>query len=236
MSFTAGAGTRFIVTANSVGPILNGPVTATAGTATTNTPAFDITQTWNNAAVTFTGLRFNITDNGSNGSSLLVDLQLGGSSLFSVRKDGYVAAARYLDLTRNYGLLPNVGGLTYLDVNGALIVRNAAGSFAELARLNASGLSIGTSQDVILTRDAANTLAQRNGVNAQTFNLYGTYTDGSNYRRVAIAMTAAGVASIAPAGLGTGASGNVLHISGLPTANPGPGILWNDAGTVKVGT
>ena len=90
--------------------------------------------------------------------------------------------------------------------------------------------------DVFLSRDAANTLAQRNGASAQTKRIYGTYTDASNYRRVAIAMTTGGVASIAPEGAGTGASGNVLHISGLPTANPGPGILWNDSGTVKVGT
>ncbi len=30
-------------------------------------------------------------------------------------------------------------------------------------------------QDVVLIRDAANTLAQRNGTNAQAFNLYNTY-------------------------------------------------------------
>lgn len=95
---------------------------------------------------------------------------------------------------------------------------------------------LGTEMDVVLRRDAANTLAQRNGTDAQTSRLYGTYTDGSNYRRVAISMTTGGVASIAPEGAGTGASGNVLHISGLPTSNPGAGILWNDSGTVKVGT
>jgi hypothetical protein len=37
--------------------------------------------------------------------------------------------------------------------------------------------------DTFLARDAANTLAQRNGVNAQAFNLYNTYTDASNYER-----------------------------------------------------
>jgi hypothetical protein len=94
----------------------------------------------------------------------------------------------------------------------------------------------GITGDITLLRDAAGTLAQRNGTNAQTARTYGTYTDTSNYRRIAIAMTTAGVASIAPEGAGTGASGNVLHISGLPTSNPGAGILWNDSGTVKVGT
>ena len=42
------------------------------------------------------------------------------------------------------------------------------------------------SADLKLVRDAANTLGQRNGVNAQTFNTYNTYTDASNYERLAI--------------------------------------------------
>jgi len=37
--------------------------------------------------------------------------------------------------------------------------------------------------DVYLSRDAANTLAQRNGANPQTFNLYNVYTDTGNYER-----------------------------------------------------
>ena len=94
----------------------------------------------------------------------------------------------------------------------------------------------GAADDLRLNRDGADALALRRQTNAQTHRVYGTYTDASNYRRVAIAMTTAGVASITPEGAGTGASGNVLHISGLPTSNPGAGILWNDSGTVKVGT
>lgn len=38
-------------------------------------------------------------------------------------------------------------------------------------------------KDLVLLRDAANTLGQRNGLNAQTFRLYNTYTDASNYER-----------------------------------------------------
>lgn len=40
--------------------------------------------------------------------------------------------------------------------------------------------------DLTLGRDAANTLAQRNGTNAQTFRLYGTFTDSSNYERLGL--------------------------------------------------
>ena len=79
-------------------------------------------------------------------------------------------------------------------------------------------------------------LAVRRGTNAESLRVYGTYTDPSNYRRLAMTSTTAGVFAIRPEGLGTGASGNVLHISGLPTSNPGAGILWNNSGTVAIGT
>ena len=97
------------------------------------------------------------------------------------------------------------------------------------------GVTIGV-PDVFVFRGAANTLEQRNSTSAQTFRVFGTWTDASNGRWLSIAMTTGGVASIAPTGNGTGASGNELHISGLPTSNPGPGILWNNAGTPAIGT
>lgn len=51
--------------------------------------------------------------------------------------------------------------------------------------------------NAILVGPAANTLAQRNGTNAQTFHQYATFTDASNYRRwsfgsQAVAWEAAG--------------------------------------------
>lgn len=42
---------------------------------------------------------------------------------------------------------------------------------------------VGWSTDLKLYRDAAGTLAQRNGANAQTLRVYNTYTDASNYER-----------------------------------------------------
>lgn len=66
------------------------------GTQTASVPVFDSAVTWNNAAVTFTGIKFNITDTASNGSSLLMDLQVGGASRFSVRKDGAVTLSATL--------------------------------------------------------------------------------------------------------------------------------------------
>lgn len=66
--------------------------------------------------------------------------------------------------------------------------------------------------DVILARDAANTLAQVNGANAQTFNLYSTFTNSSNYRRISLVgnYLAGGSPAIVATGLGTGANASLL--------------------------
>lgn len=58
----------------------------TGGTVTSSTPVFDMTQTWNSGAVTFSGLKLNITDTASASGSLLMDLQVGGTSRFAADK------------------------------------------------------------------------------------------------------------------------------------------------------
>ena len=210
--------------------------TVAGGERTTSGSTLTITETLNNAGVTFPGaLVVDVTDTASNAASLLADFKVGGASKFKVKKNG-----------NSIFTIPTSGFLT-IDGNGdGLRTTNSAdicsyGSYG-IRMTSTSTVKWGSSADgpatgdTVLARDAANTLAQRNSTNAQTARTYGTYTDASNYRRVALAMTTAGVATLTPEGAGTGASGNVLHISGLPTSNPGAGILWNDSGTVKVGT
>lgn len=72
-----------------------------------------------------------------------------------------------------------------LQASSAQFFQGAAG---ELRLNNDSSLSFSPSTgagDVILRRDAANTLALRNGTNAQTFNNYFSYVDASNHSRLA---------------------------------------------------
>lgn len=60
---------------------------------------------------------------------------------------------------------------------GVVYVRSVSGTLTA-ATLAPDTIKLdSTNQDVILARDAANTLAQRNGTNAQTFRVYNT-TDG----------------------------------------------------------
>lgn len=55
--------------------------------------------TWNNVLTTFTARKFNVTDTASAAASLLDDLQVGGVSKWSVRKDGAATAAGFIKST-----------------------------------------------------------------------------------------------------------------------------------------
>ena len=179
MSFTPGAGTRFLVTSTTSGTTLSGPLSITGGTATTNTPVLSATQTWNNAAVTFTGWQLNVTDTASNAASLLMDLQRNGVSFFNVTK----VANGTLNINTNN---------TVTIGDGYIRTRVGASNGFDLAF---NGLSLGEQTPLIfkqvangityssLFSTASGTIEQRNGVNAQTFRLYNTYTDASNYER-----------------------------------------------------
>lgn len=112
--------------------------TITGGTVTASTPFLDMTQTWNNSGVTFTGLKANITDTASAAASLLMDLQVGGVSKFNVTKSGGLrSSSSYSKTNVAFGPSDNSGfsfsgGVSYVSVGGqniyafhstALIVR-----------------------------------------------------------------------------------------------------------------
>jgi hypothetical protein len=207
----------------------------TGGTATTTKPHVLIEPT----GTTSTGWGTSGTGLGINAASGFagnhLDLQTAGVSKF---KFGIVGGETRLT-TGEGGFeirVPFGGGSRSFGV-----VENGVSAFqaSQYGSSIAAELSIGANalaRTIVLTYDAQDVFAIRRSTNAHTFRTYGTYTDASNYRRVALAMTTAGVATLTAEGAGTGASGNVLHISSLPTSNPGPGILWNNAGTPAIGT
>jgi hypothetical protein len=278
----------------------------TRGTVTVSSPVINAAQTWNAVGTTFTGLKFNATDTASAVGSLLMDLQVGGSSRFSVSKSGtvttpgsFVAATdtywgRFLYASTATGVIGfNAGDLVLsrrgaanlrfgaadaatasvaaqtlsvqsvaagntdgagknLTITGSQGTGNAAGGSIifqvapagssgtaqnalataltinsdsvfgthyaaftnrasavewmttsgsnRLSTLSGSGLFLSldkyigftgsanatTSVDLILIRDAANTLAQRNGAAAQALRVYNTYTDATTFERANI--------------------------------------------------
>ena len=140
---------------------------------------YNMADTWADAGTTFTAIKMNVTDTASNAASLLMDLQVGGSSRFSVSKDG--AAIASVRLTS-----PNIVSSAY---SVGTSQRNSPIFSATTLRLDPdmtfawATTANSATPDLILARDAANILAQRNGTNAQTFRAYNTFTDASNYER-----------------------------------------------------
>jgi hypothetical protein len=138
----------------STSPALTGPVTVTeaigstaltltGATQTTSFPVLDATQTWNNVATTFTAAKINVTDTASATASLLMDLQVGGSSRMSLRKDGLLSVP-FMLLTSGTGV-----GLNF-NSSGVRFSSSADLSWTASGSTNAS--------DLTLTRKAAASL------------------------------------------------------------------------------
>ncbi len=85
---------------------------------------------------------------------------------------------------------------------------NAGGSYSTgnvLGLYNDTGyISLGTSLDVRIYRDTSAVLSLRNGTASQTFRLYNTYTDSSNYERLTLTGVAGTSVNITAETLGTG--------------------------------
>ena len=129
---TATNSVRQCIAANTWGPVgFSGvQLTLAQGTLLVSTPVITTTATWNAGAVTFQNILSNITNTASAADSTLIDLQVGGASLFNVTVGGR------LDLgpqtVAGIGITNNVvGGQTQ-----GVIIGNGDGttvSFAELA-------------------------------------------------------------------------------------------------------
>jgi hypothetical protein len=162
-------------------------------TGANTTPLFNLSGTWNTTGIA-RGLLLNVTDTASNTSSLLVDLQANGATVFGINKTGL--------FTKDIAM---AGAGIF---SSAFFRTRSDGSYSFSSSSNPNGAN-----DLFLCRDAANTLAQRNGTNAQTFRLYGTFTDASNGRRLDITSTTGGIFTLTATGNGTGASGNLLKLT-----------------------
>ena len=151
---------------------------------------FNLTDTWNAGATTFTAIKMNVTDTASASGSLLLDLQVGGITKFFVRKDGYIATASSFDASgyiaassliqtgTNFNLISNTGLVQFGASSDAILGRNAAASL----RLGAA--------------DAAAPVAQTLGVQSVVAGT--SNTAGANF-------TIRG-----SAGTGTGAGGSII--------------------------
>lgn len=180
--------------------------TLTAGSTSLAGSAVDIAQTWATTGNP-TAIKLNVTNSNSGATAKLLDLQVGGSSKFSVDKTGIVRTRWLNSLTDN----------GYIGFTNAQLYGNTWGINYQLNAFNASKFILSLSSidniDVVITADAANTLAQRNGVNSQTSRIYNTYTTASDYERIALTFAPAS-SSVFTATIAT----TVMTVTETPTA------------------
>lgn len=144
--------------------------------------------------------------------------------------DGTSAAPSLVFISATTTGLFNVGGNS-VGIRPGLRIYDATpaerafiGAIANAAVLRLDG-------DTYLYRDAANTLGLRNSTNNQIFNIYGTYTDSSNYERILVGYSA-NVAYFLHQAAGTGAVRNmVIGSSGSLGISVGGSTRWFFDGT-----
>jgi hypothetical protein len=175
----------------------NRSLTISGATVTTSKPVFDLAQTWNAGAVAFTGIKLNITATASAASSMFANYQVGGSSKVSIGAYSANGADPCIWLNQaspdgtNFTLLSFSNNINFNSPGGTLTFSAANNIVAQLingfARFQ-PGVGVGwvTSPDTLLFSDAASIVAQRNSTNAQSFRVYSSFTDASNYARMAI--------------------------------------------------
>jgi hypothetical protein len=153
-----------VVQTTGVGPVkmtvqqmaggLLGSTTLSGATITADAPVLNMSQTWNNGAVTFTGLKFNAagtSDANSAAASLLMDLQVNTASKFSIAKNGNIeiassaATITTVPAANNTLTISANGTNTFLQVNhGAQGVSVRGNGTDVLLVTRLSGLTVGS--------------------------------------------------------------------------------------------
>lgn len=177
-----------------------------AGTATTAVNALNITQTWNEGSTTFTGIFANVTSSASGGSSLLMDLQLGGVSQFKVGKAGVVTSPTTFisTATGTVGFLAAGQGKVNMALGGA------GTNFGQISNIDQHTWSVGYGS-------SASTI----GTNAITWTDNGAITLSPNTGNVTVS---AGTVNIAVGGSTTISTG--VGSVKMTTGNAATNTSW----------
>jgi hypothetical protein len=149
---------------------------------------------------------------GSNALAVTGTANISGNvTATSLALGGATIGSNALAVTGTANISENVTATSF--TSGSWI-QSQGGTFYN--RSNTAQYLFGTSDDLVLTRDAANTLAQVNGTNPNTFRVYNTSSSSNaNYERgVFDWTTTANVLSIGTENAGTGTARNLKFVVG----------------------
>ena len=161
-------------------------LTLNGGTITANAPIIDASRTWNNAGVTFTGIKLALTNTASASASLPLSITSGGTNLLSLGIATSSTDSGIFVGSSNAFFRSSVSANVFEIGNGSTVAISG-GTGAGFVQFNSSCRWLSTGYggwfDCQLYRDAANTIGMRNSTAAQAFHVYNTYTSGSVYER-----------------------------------------------------
>jgi hypothetical protein len=192
---------------------------AAGGTLVADAPAI-ISQTWNNAAVAFTGLKVDVTNTASASLAIPFGVFIGGSPLLRLNTSGTLLLNLGTSLyfsnaegNAGYSVKGNSGNDLRFYGNGVFLHQFSSSNYAVRREACISWTStqhvepLSAYGGTALWQDSDGILAQRNTYSgatnlAQAFRLYGTWTDDTNYQRLGVisakqALTAAAGATVA---------------------------------------
>lgn len=197
----------------------------------TTIPIYALVDTWDAAGTTFKGIALNVTDTASAAGSLLIDLQIGGASQFSVTKAGVITNGT-LALSKVTGL--GTGVATALAINtgsaGGVVTTGSAPTFG---RVLANTLTIGLGGQ---TTVATNTALGFEALNSAS--LTGGSNVGVGYLAMKLNTTGANNSATGTGALESNTTGNfnsafgyaalVLNTTGTGNTAVGRDALFNN--------
>lgn len=99
---------------------------------------YDMVDTWNDGATTFTSIKMDVTDTASASGSLLLDLKVGGVTKASIDKDGNLTASlTAIDDVPIGANTPSTGAFTNITVTGTVDGRDIAADGTKLDGIEA---------------------------------------------------------------------------------------------------
>ena len=168
-----------------------------AGTLKGNSD-FTVDPDWNDASTVFTGLKLNVTNTASLNGSSLIDLSIGGTSLFKHGYD-YVSNANTVTL--------DSANLVHINSNGGTIVSfyGANNASQPLTVRTIAGIGLGAiGAQTFFRSDQAHALALRSSTSPQTFRIYNTVSQNNlDFERTSLTRDSSGLVIDAQKG-GTG--------------------------------
>jgi hypothetical protein len=160
---------------------------------------YNMVDTWNNGATTFTAVKMSVTDTASNAASLLMDLQVGGSSKFRVEKNGGITALGNifaLGGCLQYGSGVGAGNTYRIGFSSTANAYDTMDAF--LSRRGAANLRLGA--------------ADASAPVAQTLSVQSVVAGTSNTAGSDLTITGS-------QGTGTGAGGNIIFQTAISGAS-----------------